>query len=82
MRVPEWKTYTGVCVACLRVMPLRWLDGEWRHVGGRPDRYERYCRAGYGHRAGELTGEASASFTARAFGATGIVIGLRQSDER
>ena len=44
---------TNHCAACGRRMPTWALEGEWRHVGGRPDRYERYCRAGHGHRQDE-----------------------------
>jgi len=43
-----------VCAACGRVMALRDLVGEPRHVGGREDRIEVYCRAGVGHRVGEV----------------------------
>jgi hypothetical protein len=34
-------------------MRLRELVAESRHVGGKPDRIELYCRAGVGHRTDE-----------------------------
>jgi hypothetical protein len=50
------------CAACGRNMEPTAVEPEWRHVGGRPDRREFYCRAGYGHRADEAREEVAASY--------------------
>lgn len=41
------------CDACRQMMPPEQLVGETRHVGGKEDRVELYCRSGYGHRQSE-----------------------------
>ncbi len=47
---------TGLCAACGRRMPSWELEGEARHVGGHSvDVVYWYCKAGVGHRAGEVT---------------------------
>ncbi len=49
---------TDYCAACGRRMPSWALEGEARHVGGQSlDVVYWYCKAGYGHRAGEVKRE-------------------------